>query len=360
MKLKKLILKGYRSIKSEEQLLVDDRITILIGANDHGKTNLLWAIKSLNDDTPIIPDDRRWDLPETATIEIRWHFVATEPVLKKLRALSKKPRAPANPAPEAPAPVDAPTPEQTFALSDNQEIVFARESVSNKVRVVALPVEVPISAEANVLALRPEVELFAPPSTNVTDQVSLRQLENDPQFEFMQGMFRLAGLWEHRGTIFAQNPTTSKILDRASGTLTRILNDQWNQGKELKWKFKHTGTNGDHIVIEIEDPAIRGRYTRPSLRSSGFRTYFLLSMIIFARTQNKTANSNIYLFDEPGTYLHPSAQLDLQRSFETIADHTQIIYTTHSLFLVSKNYPQRNRVVSKNKAGNQNRSKAIY
>jgi predicted ATP-dependent endonuclease of OLD family len=167
----------------------------------------------------------------------------------------------------------------------------------------------------------------------------------------MQGIFRLAGLWEKRETIFNQNDMTSRQLATASTTLTRILNDQWNQGRELKWKFEHTGTNGDTIIIKIEDPAISQRFTRPSLRSSGFKTYFLLSMIVYARSQNPAKNKYIYLFDEPGTYLHPSAQLDLQRSFEAIADNAQIVYTTHSLFLISKNYPVRNRVISKTSDG---------
>jgi predicted ATP-dependent endonuclease of OLD family len=213
-----------------------------------------------------------------------------------------------------------------------------------------LPLPVVLSAESQILALRPRVELFESPSGNVVDEVTRLQLET-PVCEFMQGIFRLAGLWDSRDQIFAQNDTTSKQLKKASAALTKILNDQWNQGKDLKWIFEHTGTNGDTIVIKIEDPAIKGRYTRPSLRSSGFRTYFLLSMIIYARSQNTAYNSHIYLFDEPGTYLHPSAQLDLQRSFETIADQAQLAYTTHSLFLISKNYPSRNRVVSKTASG---------
>ncbi len=76
-------------------------------------------------------------------------------------------------------------------------------------------------------------------------------------------------------------------------------------------------------------------------------------MITYARTENNIADSYIYLFDEPGTYLHPHAQLDLQRTFESISNRTQIIYTTHSLFLINKNYPGRNRVVSKSKNGTQ-------
>jgi predicted ATP-dependent endonuclease of OLD family len=73
-------------------------------------------------------------------------------------------------------------------------------------------------------------------------------------------------------------------------------------------------------------------------------------MIILARTNNNS-NKFLYLFDEPGTYLHPQAQLDLQRTFEIISGKAQIVYTTHSLFLISKNYPRRNKVVSKTKEG---------
>lgn len=399
MRLKKLIMVGYRSVKGEETLITDDRVTILIGANDHGKSNILAAIQCLNDEHPISPDDRNWDSEESANVELRWHFVASMDLLEKLcewapdsqparegqTEIGNPPEHEAVQEPLAESEVavseapltedsgaqetksvdqqvvaesvssetvqDVPTePATIFPVNADNEIVFARDTATNVVRVVSLPVAVSTLNEKQVLALRPRVELFESPSGNVIDQVDRAKLET-PQFEFMQGIFRLAGLWEFRDQVFAQNDTTSRKLKEASTTLTKILNDSWNQGKELTWIFEHTGVNGDNIVIKIEDPAIKGRYTRPSLRSSGFRTYFLLSMIVYARTQNTPSNSHIYLFDEPGTYLHPAAQLDLQRSFEAIADQAQIVYTTHSLFLVSKNYPSRNRVISKTMNG---------
>jgi len=380
MRLRKVILKGFRSIKREESLLADDRVTILIGANDHGKSNLLAAIHCLNDDKKIEIDDGNWDLESSASIEIEWHFDPSDEALNTLRSLAPVPPSSKDPTPfqvvsseaatpatstDAATPADPATPTEVAALSEvttppestdltfpisEGEIVFWRDAASNKVRVTSLPLPVSINHEDRVLGLRPRVELFAPPSTNLIDQVTQKELETD-QFEFMQGIFHQAGLWEHRKNVFAQNDTTSRKLKEASTTLTKVLNDTWKQGSELKWIFEHTGTNGDHIGIRIEDPAIQGRYTRPSLRSSGFKTYFLLSMIIYARTQKHPSDTHIYLFDEPGTYLHPAAQLDLQRSFETIADQAQIFYTTHSLFLVSKNYPQRNRVVSKTADG---------
>lgn len=340
MKLKKVSVAGYKSIKHEITLAVDLRVTVLIGANDHGKTNILSAMEHLNDEKQLTLDDLNWDLhPQTEKLAIKWHFELSPSELEVLASIAAQAHA-ADPS----APIDE------LPINVESEVVLSRDLKTNSVQVVSTPLPVPRSNEKDVLALRPRIELFVAPNLNVRDQVTLAQLTT-PEFEFMQGIFRHAGLWDHRDEIFVQTPRTSKKLDEASERLTAVLNSKWNQGRDLRWKLTHTGSNGDHIVIEISDPAIEAQYTRPSLRSSGFRTYFLLSMITYARTENRPENSYIYLFDEPGTYLHPHAQLDLQRSFEAIASRTQIVFTTHSMFLVNKNQPGRNRVVSKSKAG---------
>jgi len=338
MKLKKVTITGFRSIKKTEILLVEEMVTILIGANDHGKTNILDATEFLNDEKVFVVDDINWDLEKDLEVSIEWTFIPSTTALEKLTALEY-----ASIEGEENKP-------PLIGTNRENEVVYCRKYPENKITVRSVPCLIPTSKEAEVLQLRPRIELFAPPTANLKDQVNLTQLET-AEFEFMQGIFRLAGIWEARKEIFVQNDKTSKLLDEASVKLTEILNTKWNQGRDLKWKLKHTGTNGDHIGIEIQDPAIGTRYTRPSLRSSGFRTYFLLSMIIYARMENNVADSYVYLFDEPGTYLHPHAQLDLQRSFESISHKTQIIYTTHSLFLINKNYPDRNRVISKGNGG---------
>lgn len=362
MQLKQLTVQGFRSVKKEETLRVDDKITILIGANDHGKSNLLEAIQCLNDDRKLVPDDRNWDLPTDGKAVLYWHFKPDAELMAELRKFEIQPQlVPAAPLDATPSTPDGATPMaaastllveevKSLPLNDEAKIVFYRDSSVNEVKVASLPIKVPVSKEPDILKLRPRVELFTPPTNNLTDEISLAELTTD-KFEFMQGIFRLAGLWEVKDTIFAQTDKNSKLLDEASGRLTTILNDKWKQGSDLKWKFEYTGTNGDHIVIKLQDPSIAAQYTRPSLRSSGFKTYFLLSMIIYARTQKNPSRSYIYLFDEPGTYLHPQAQLDLQKSFEAIADNSQLLYTTHSLFLINKNYPDRNRVISKTKRG---------
>lgn len=322
----------------------------------------MYAIRCLNEDSPITEDDRNWDLPSTDAVKVQWHFKVDQDFLDKYpqneqevgkeeaeKGLDEE-KASDLPTTE-PATEETPHEITYFATNSDCELIFYREGVgeTSKVRVLNTPIKISIEKETELLELRPRVEIFEAPKTNLVDRVNLAQLIT-PEFEFMQGIFMLAGLWENRETVFFESDKTSKLLNEASDKLTKILNDKWNQGKNLTWKLIHVGTNGDHIEIKIQDPSVKGQYTRPSLRSSGFQTYFLISMIILARTQNNKGKF-IYLFDEPGTYLHPHAQLDLQRSFELIADDTQLIYTTHSLFLISKNYPNRNKVISKTDEG---------
>jgi AAA15 family ATPase/GTPase len=61
MILSRLRVKNFLSINGECDLPLDGRVTVLLGANDHGKSNLLRALEHLNFDTPIRSEDENWD-----------------------------------------------------------------------------------------------------------------------------------------------------------------------------------------------------------------------------------------------------------------------------------------------------------
>src|SRR6185437_15452824 len=187
MRLNKLRIRGFRSVKNEETLVTDHRTTILIGANDHGKSNLLAAILCLNDDQLLQQDDRNWDLNPSDPVEISWHFEADEETVEKLKALGpKEPSYAEILKPPVGAIGDAP---DLLPIGAKNEVVFGRNLVTNKVTVVSAPLPVLASNEKDILALRPRVELFESPTQNVVDQVTRADLET-PKFEFMQGLFR--------------------------------------------------------------------------------------------------------------------------------------------------------------------------
>ena len=81
-----------------------------------------------------------------------------------------------------------------------------------------------------------------------------------------------------------------------------------------------------------------------SERSAGF-VWFFSFLVKFAQVQ-KTDGNLILLLDEPGLTLHGKAQGDLLRYLdEKLAPHHQVIYTTHSPFMVPPNNLPAVRIV---------------
>ena len=90
---------------------------------------------------------------------------------------------------------------------------------------------------------------------------------------------------------------------------------------------------------------------RASRRSSGFTHFFALKTILHAYEMESPASAFIWLFDEPGVFLHPDGQHDLVQVMETLAQSNQVLYTTHSIFMANKNFPSRHRLVIKAMSG---------
>lgn len=92
MKLVKVVMTGFRSVKKTEALLVEDKTTVLIGANDHGKSNLLGGAELLNDTPGFVPDDVNWDLEgQDDAVGIEWYFLPSTEEQEKLAALEQAP-----------------------------------------------------------------------------------------------------------------------------------------------------------------------------------------------------------------------------------------------------------------------------
>ncbi len=131
--------------------------------------------------------------------------------------------------------------------------------------------------------------------------------------------------------------------------LERVLNlsRYWQQDQDFSVKLRHyKGV----ISFEIWDKTQKS-YTFKE-RSSGLR--YFLSYYIQAKALEQTSKgvATIILMDEPDSFLSIAGQRNLLAVFESLVrshgpSHFQLVYTTHSPFLINRNFPRRIRLVRK-------------
>jgi hypothetical protein len=105
------------------------------------------------------------------------------------------------------------------------------------------------------------------------------------------------------------------------------------------------------IVIIIKDAY--GKSYRIENRSTGFRRFF--SMFLSLSIVNRADYENcILLFDEAGAALHPLTQRKLADFFESLSERSQILYNTHTSYMLYVSEMNRVRVVYKDSDGHTN------
>ncbi|OAB39281.1 OLD family endonuclease [Paenibacillus macquariensis subsp. defensor] len=135
----------------------------------------------------------------------------------------------------------------------------------------------------------------------------------------------------------AENKKERDILLQSAGTeLTGKFRDWWKQG-DYRFRFQ---ADGNYFRIWVSDDK-RPEDIELESRSTGLQWFLSFYLVFLVEGQGSHKNS-VLLLDEPGVSLHPIAQRDLAIFFENLATTNQLLYTTHSPFMVNSN--QLNRV----------------
>jgi len=129
------------------------------------------------------------------------------------------------------------------------------------------------------------------------------------------------------------------LLQSASSMLTERFREWWRQG-EYRIRFQ---ADGNHFRIWVSDDR-RPEEIELEGRSAGLQ-WFLSFYLVFLVESLEGHQGSMLLLDEPGHSLHPLAQKDLSDFFESLAETNQLMYTTHSPFLVDPDHLDRVKAV---------------
>lgn len=377
MRLDKVKIFNCRSI-SQATLPIDERLTALVGANEHGKSNLLWAVSLLDFKTPIKNADKRVvknpiSSKSTVISYVLFELTASD---DERQALGKAINGILDEAPEseAPVPVSAPVEPEVQA----PPVVEGQSGVPE--------VQVPGKPEVVFVPLPKNIVLRVEFKDGKTNNYSLEGLE-DPKLQkravdhlkplfqdrifffdtfedrlkhripksevvdktdsITNGLIKLAGLEGREEVIFEESPNARQLLTRGSEQLTEQLKQLWVQGKEDDIRAQlSVSIDGNFLNVDIED---FNTYGDVSTRSRGF-LFFLSFILKYKEYHAGDLKSFIFLIDEPGIFLHPRGQKDLLLYLESLSEFNQVIYTTHSPFTINRLNNFRVRVISKDRS----------
>lgn len=131
-------------------------------------------------------------------------------------------------------------------------------------------------------------------------------------------------------SLVSDSETRNQLVNRSSAIVTQEIRRLWSDRK-LKVRFN---IDGNFFDTYISDPtSTYDVEVNLNERSRGFKWFFSFYITFYADTHEGEADNAIILLDEPGLYLHAKSQSDLLTHLDQDFSN-QIIYTTHSPFLV--------------------------
>src|SRR5437016_664898 len=120
--------------------------------------------------------------------------------------------------------------------------------------------------------------------------------------------------------------TRALMVDRAALSVSGLLADIWQQRKARL----DLAIDGEYLRLWVADAD--GSRVELEQSSKGFQ-WFLSFYIVFMMESLK-GKDTVLLLDEPGLHLHAAAQQDLLRVLGKLSEKNQVIYSTHSPFMI--------------------------
>jgi len=215
-------------------------------------------------------------------------------------------------------------------------------------------------------------EYYALPS-----RISIEKLNDDnlseEELKTAKALFELADINTNE-ILGADNFEDFKAeLEATQATITNELFKYWETNRNLEITFDidkvsqevtrdvrdpQTGRNVQvtdvKIMEHILDIRVKNRRSGVSLplknRSKGFNWFFSF-LVWFKKIQEDNNSNYILLLDEPGLNLHAAAQANLLNFLSDLSANYQIIYSTHSPFMIESDNLNKVRTVLETEAG---------
>ena len=163
----------------------------------------------------------------------------------------------------------------------------------------------------------------------------IEYIEEFDRAETVRNLFYLAELDINEMDRLRDSPSKLiKFLNTASNRLTNRINPAW-KGDPIHVDLRYLP--GNIMSVVISDVHRDGTITNTGLlnrRGEGFMWTFSFIVNFAAETQRAELKEAILLLDEPARNLHPTQQIGISDLLKNLAGSNQVLYATHSPFMI--------------------------
>ena len=163
----------------------------------------------------------------------------------------------------------------------------------------------------------------------------IEYIEGFDRAETVRNLLYLAEFEIEKLEEFKSSPSKLiKFLNIASKKLTERLNPSW-KGEAINVELRLNP--GNILSVVLSDVHKDGTITNTGLlnrRAEGFKWTFSFIVNFAAETQKAELKEAILLLDEPARNLHPTQQMGISDLLKNLAGSNQVLYATHSPFMI--------------------------
>lgn len=329
MLLRAFQIKNYKSFVDSGKCSVQNGVTILAGQNESGKTNILNALAKLNLKEPVFSDDEYSFSDVSISPEITYWFNLSDEEVGKINEIIPQ--------------LDIEHEIIVQVQNEKRTVLYTNKYTEDEgVEIGDYNTQIVEQLESMLpkFVVYKTLENDIPDSFGIKDitSVAVKRLESYLHTDFKK--------------IFE---TTNQQMQRR---LTQNLSTTISGDFALRYKQKDVELEFDinsatiSIYVYDKDSASgkKGYPFKISQRSTGLRWY--LNFYIALKGE-ELKPGDIILVDEPGMYLHPKAQQEMRGILNDESTGNQIIYTTHSPYLIDVDNISQLRLVEKHSVNNE-------
>ena len=353
MKLKRINIDGFRCL-CDFELVFDEKLTLIVGENDSGKTSLINCLDLFTGDYPLDKDDFN-DEKDIITISL----VTPDFIFIKTFKEQDLPISTLEIKPSTEYIASA----KTFIEGLSDAITPEEDEKLKKIsKLFGLTVRTNSKSDTLITGLN---DIFNEDDVKIIGgkfpEINKIQLDGK-QFENVEAFFKEVFIKDKQDKIWdtkvKDNKTIKEIiqeeLDSYSKSISRDLKEKGITKKlkqylkkltEIKVEpsFEPRSLNISSKVKFLED----GKEISVDKKGDGTKRRISLALLEYKADCEETCqDSKLYILDEPDTHLHVKAQLELLNVLKELADkECQVILTTHSPFLINAIKPKQIRLL---------------